>query len=137
MHHNETNFFYRDPVTTGLTDGSIRQTVAGMQASGHIGYSVVRTQRHELLARLGAVARYQYSSQLKSAGITLSSTSGYPIYNLTNFPKYKTFTVAASIQFVYNYAISNEWAIGGMAALQQDSKNAQVTDARLTVSRRF
>ena len=76
MHHNETNFFYREPITAELLDGSIRQTVAGTQAAGYIGYSVVRTLRNELLTSLGAVARYQYSSQLKNVGITLSGTSG-------------------------------------------------------------
>jgi hypothetical protein len=126
--------FYKDPVSGETKDGSLRETVGGVQLSAQLGQSFIRTSKHELQGRLGAVLRYQSSSKLKGYQITFLPR---PDYILTNYPKQRTVAFGGNLELAYNYTTAKGITLGILGGIQQHTNGEQIARLHFTVGKRF
>ncbi len=126
--------FYTDAVSGETKDGSLRQTVGGVQLAAQLGQSFIRNSRHELQGRLGAVLRYQSSSKLKSYQILFLPR---PDYTITNYPKQRTVAFGGNLELAYNYTIANGITVGILGGIQQHTNGEQIARLGITVGKRF
>jgi hypothetical protein len=129
--------FYKDPTSGQTVDGSIRQTAGGAQLSAEIGYSLIRSSKHELQVKFGGLGRYESSSRIKKFAVFFTTPSGYPDYRITNKPKQRTFTAGGSITTGYNYTFANSITLGIEGALQYHSNGTYLSRIGLTIGKRF
>jgi hypothetical protein len=126
--------FYKNPVSGETKDGSLRQTVGGVQLSALLGQSFIRSSKHELQGRLGAVLRYQSSSKLKDFQILFLPR---PDYTITNYPKQRTVAFGGNLELAYNYTIANSITLGILGGIQQHTNGEQIARLHVTVGKRF
>jgi hypothetical protein len=126
--------FYKDPVSGETKDGSLRQTVGGVQLSAQLGQSFIRTGKHELQGRLGAALRYQSSSKLRRYQIIFLPR---PDYTITNYPQQRTVAFGGNLELAYNYTINNSITLGILGGIQQHTNAEQITRLCFTIGKRF
>ena len=120
-------------------DGSVRFTVAGVQLSGHLGYSIIRNSENELKIALGILFRYQ-SSSLPYDVTTLYppiTNLPYPVIIFNNVGPLRTISPGASIQLRYNYTFTQKLTAGILAGFQTDTEGDNLSQLSLTAGFRF
>ena len=119
-------------------DGSVRNTVAGAQVMGHIGYSPLRTSHHQLQARVGLVGRYQSSGNNDIVIIHSALETGLsiPTISYINIEPQKIYTVGGSAQILYNYTFKKV-SVGILGGLQTDSHGDTILQSCATVGMRL
>lgn len=120
-------------------DGSIRYTTAGMQTTSHFGYSFIRTSRHELEIKAGALLRYQSSSYYDQVSISYPLATGLPmpVISFENKTPQRTYAFGGSSQIVYNYTINQGISFGIQAGFQTDTNGDTITQAAVTIGKQF
>ena len=138
IHNGSFPNFYTDP-NGNPVDGSIRNTTAGFQINGHVGYSPLTIKKHEFLLRLGTVLRYQASSLYDQAGIYYPIITGLPIpvIDIINYEPQKIYTIGASGQIMYSYSITQKIIIGALAGYQFDTNGDNISQLSIFAGIRF
>ena len=138
IHDGSFDILYEYPI--GQTrDGSVRYTIAGFQGASHLGYSMFRTQTHDLQFRLGTVIRYQSSSYWDVVNVLYEPITGlpYPVIVFENTTPQKTLAIGGSSQIVYNYTLKNRISIGILASFQFDTQGDNISQLLFTIGKRF
>jgi hypothetical protein len=138
IHDGVYPLIFNDPPGNSV-DGSIRYTPVGVQVSGNIGYSIIKSNNHDFKFGLGALLRYQSSSYFDNLGILYPAGTGlpFPVVIFQNFTAQKTLAVGGSGQFQYNYMLSKKLTVGIVTGLQIDTNGDTITQLGLAVGRRF
>ena len=120
-------------------DGSIRYTVAGFQLSPTVGYSFVKTPRHEILARLGGLLRYQSSSLPDDFIIYYPAFTGlpFPVIVFNHTTPLRTFTIGATGQLFYYFNVTEKIFAGVIAGFQFDSGGDNISQVGICTGIRF
>lgn len=138
IHDGTYPLFYIDPSNKKI-DGSVRYTTGGFQTMSHIGYSFIQTKKHEFQIKLGALVRYQSSSNFDQLGITYPTATNYPIplVDFVNRTPQRTVALGGGSQLSYNYFIKNKIIIGFLAGFQVDTNGDNITNLSLTIGKRL
>jgi hypothetical protein len=130
--------YFTSPNGTEI-DGSIRYTTAGVQATNHIGYSVIKRNDNQLELRAGALLRYQSSSYYDIVSINYPAGTGLPIPVIVFIHEnpQRTFAIGGSAQIFYNYSITPKILLGALAGLQTDTNGDTITQLSLSIGRKF
>lgn len=137
IHDGSEPLFYKEG-NGNTVDGSYRWAIGGMQASGHIGYALIRSAHHELIIKGGGLLRYQSSSYFDQLEIVYPEDLPYPAIVLNNTSPMRTLAVGASVQLQYNYVINEKISIGIVTGLQTDTNGDMILiPALLSVGRKF
>lgn len=138
IHDGSMPLFFSDQDGNSI-DGSIRYTTAGVQTSSHLGYSFIRTSRHELAVKVGALLRYQSSSYYDQVGVYYPLATGFfiPVTTFENKTPQKTYAFGGSSQISYNYTISRAISFGIQAGFQTDTNGDTITQVAFTIGKRF
>lgn len=138
LHDKSNPLFYTGPRGENI-DGSIRYTTGGLQFSGLMGYSLIKTTNHRFEIRAGGLLRYQSSSLANDVTILYPAGSGLPVpvLILRNYDSQRTFTVGASAQLFYNYKISQKLSAGLLAGFQTDTNGDVIRQLSISVGRTF
>lgn len=138
IHDGSRPLFFNDAYGNAI-DGSIRYTTAGVQATSHLGYSFIKTSRHELGIKVGALLRYQSSSYYDRVSISYPLATGLPIPVITfdNTTPQRTYAFGGSAQILYNYSINKAISLGIQAGFQTDTNGDTITQAAFTIGKRF
>jgi hypothetical protein len=134
FHDASIPVFYTDPALGIVRDGSLRETVGGIQISAQVGQSLIRNSRHELQAKLGTALRYQSSSQLKGYIIFFGPV---PDYSIINYPKQRTITLGGTLELAYNYTFKNGITMGLLGSIQQHIDDEQISRLSISIGKRF
>ncbi len=134
VHDASIPVFYTDPALGIVRDGSLRETVGGVQISAQVGQSLIRNSRHELQAKLGTALRYQSSSQLKGYIIFLGPV---PDYSIINYPNQRTIAFGGNLELAYNYTLKNGITMGIMGGIQQHIDGEQISRLCFTFGKRL
>jgi hypothetical protein len=120
-------------------DISIRNTTAGLQGGGNLGYSVVRNKAHEFKFELGGLVRYQSTSTPDITNVLYPAGTGipFPVYVFQHTSPQRTLAVGANLQIQYNFTFNNKISIGAMAGWQLDTNGESILPIGITVGRRF
>ncbi|QNA43773.1 hypothetical protein [Lacibacter sediminis] len=138
IHDKQWPIFYTDQQGNEV-DASVRGTIAGVQIAGLYGYSIVRSEVHELLLKIGPILRYQSTSYWDELGVYPPAGTGFPIplVSFFNTSPQRTLAIGGNVGFVYNYTISKKISIGVLAELQLDTNGDTISQCLLSVGRRF
>lgn len=138
IHDGSLPLFFNDPGSQSI-DGSIRYTTAGVQTAGYLGYSFIRTNRHEVQVRAGALLRYQSSSYYNEVSVLYPLATGLaiPVNYFVNTTPQRTFAFGGSSELLYSYTFKKEISLGVLAGLQTDTNGDTITQTALTIGKRF
>ena len=120
------------------SNGGLRHATAGVQVTGHFGYSVIKSPRHDFQFRVGPLVKYQTTS-LDGYSVTYPVVTGYPepVFTFYNQNPQRTIAAGVSLQALYFYTIRNKITIGALAGGQMDSDGDLITQLGLTLGRKF
>src|SRR5215204_4669762 len=85
IHDKTEPIFYPDQ-SGNLIDASVRATTAGFQIACLLSYSIIKTEDHEFLTRLGPLFRYQSTSYWDVLGVLPPAGTGllFPVVAFIN-----------------------------------------------------
>ncbi|NDP23028.1 MAG: DUF481 domain-containing protein [Paludibacter sp.] len=121
-----------------IDERSLYITIAGLEVLGKIGYSFVKTNKHDLGVKLGVLIRYQSNS-------TDSYETDYPPYNGYNVPiviivnnePQRSLSLGGIAQLYYNYSINEKIFVGTSGSFQSDTNEDAISKLSLTFGMRF
>lgn len=122
-----------------IVDSSYRYDTSGIQLSGKLGWSFIRTKKNDLGLRLGSVIRYQTSSYFDELSVyyQLYPNQPVPLITLVNTNPQRTLAIGGILQLYYNYDISSKIYIGTSTCLQTDSNGDTITQLSAGCGMRF
>ena len=138
IHDGSSPLFFTD-MNGNLVDGSIRFTVAGVQAHGLIGYNFLNNKIHELKLNLGVLFRYQSSSLYDVLTIYYPPITGLPIpvVVFNNVEPQRTYAAGIIGRISYSYLLNNNIIIGALAGYQFDTNGDNISQLLLGIGYRF
>jgi hypothetical protein len=108
----------------------LNYTVGGLQASGKLGYSFIRTNKSDFGVRLGTILRFQSTS-------SDNIQNNYGIVYIDNYEPLRRFSIGAITDLYYNYNINQKLFIGICGTFQIDSNGDTIRQFFLTCGMRF
>lgn len=109
---------------------TLNYTVAGLQASGKLGYSFIRSNKSDFGVRLGTILRFQSTSS-----DNVENNSG-TIY-INNYEPLRRLSIGAISELYYNYNINQKLFIGISGTFQIDTNGDTIRQSFLTCGMRF
>ena len=137
IHDYSSPIYYNDNNGNYIVDSEYRYTVAGFQLSGKMGYSFVRNNKNDFGIRLGTLLRYQSDSSSGIATYYNPQTYPFPVIQLDNDSKQRTFAVGGVVQLYYNYSLSDKLFIGTSGTFQTDTNGDAISNLSLTFGTKF
>ncbi len=125
---NDVNYFNSNGT---LIAGKVNFTTAGMQAGLALGYSFYRNKRHHLQSSIGALFRYQSTSNPEIVGIAMP----FP-YTGLNFPA-RSLAFGGVAALSYEYTFSGDLFLAARGWLQYDSNEDALNIFSIGFGRRF
>lgn len=138
IHNQQFYLFFTTP--DGVDhDGSVRSTVAGLQAGGGIGYNFIRTYHHDLSIKTSAFYRYQSSSLYDVLTVLYEPATGlpFPVIVIQHKEAQKKFSPGLNLQLAYRYYFSRKYSIGIAGSFQFDTNGDNIMNGGLGIGRRF
>lgn len=122
-----------------VKDRSLRYTTGAMQAMGGAGISFLRTRKTELGIRIGALLRYQSSSQPDGLNIVYDPErfGPYPAMFFDNVSRQRTFAVGAAPEVFFQQTIFKSFTAGISAGIQFDTNGDVLRSLSLSIGKRF
>ncbi len=117
--------------------GTVYYTTAGVQTNFSLGYSIVRSSRHNLRLQLGPMARYQTSSNPERGFVV---TTNSPISQREYFEtqkNYRTLSFGGIGQISYSYTFGNNMFMVAQGCLQYDSNDDAFNMIGFGIGKRF
>ncbi|MDR6193306.1 hypothetical protein [Siphonobacter sp. SORGH_AS_0500] len=138
LHDGNYPLFYSDDRGNNY-DGSYRYTTGGIQVAGKIGYSFVRTERSNLMAKLGVLGRYESSSFYDQIVVFFPAATQlpFPVMVLYNMHPQRTISLGGILSVNYSYSITSKVAVGINGAIQTDTNGDTIRQYGLSILRTF
>jgi hypothetical protein len=139
IHNGCVPVFYTDANGNNV-DGSYYWTTGGLQATGKIGYALIRTRNHELQTSLGPMLRYQstsYPDELTVIWPAAGTGLPFPVIALKNNNPARTFSIGGNGAIAYNYSFDNLISIGILGSFQIDTNGDTISQIAFTLGKRF
>lgn len=114
-----------------VVDGTVNFTTAGFQTGVALGYSFYRNTQHHIQGSLGALVRYQTTSNPDIVGLYIT----FP-YTDIEFPA-RSIVFGGVAAISYDYSFNNNIFIGAKAWLQYDSNDDALNIFSFVVGQRF
>ncbi len=114
-----------------VVDGKVNFTTAGFQTGIALGYNFYQNTRHQVQGSLGALLRYQTTSNPDIVGLYTT----YPYTDIEFKARSVAFGGLAAIS--YNYSFNNNAFIGVKALLQYDSNDDALNMFSFAIGKRF
>lgn len=123
IHDNERGLFFEYPPGGPVNNGSVRTTTAGVQLAAMAGHALVKTSHWNLIAKLGALVRYQTTSIPDSYEIQYPAMTNlpYPVIVFDHWEPMRTYAVGGIGKLALRYSFNSNLAIEASSALQVDS----------------
>jgi hypothetical protein len=120
-------------------DASIYYTTAGLQAAAGAGVALLKTRKHEISVRLGAMGRYQSTSYWDLVEVIYPAATGlnFPVARFINTSPKKTMIIGGRGSFSYSYSIKEKFFVSLTASLQADSNEDLLTSTSVGFGKRF
>lgn len=123
IHDDERGLFFEYPPGGPVNNGSIRTTTAGVQLAGMLGHALVKTNHWNLIAKLGALVRYQSTSIPDSYEIQYPAMTNlpYPVIVFDHWEPMRTYAVGGIGKLALRYNFNSNLSIEASSAFQADS----------------
>lgn len=132
------------PISSTQTDGTVldhsyRYVTGGFQASGGVGYSLIRGKRSEFGVRASGILRYQSSSYYDRLMVIFAqnSTVPYPATYIFNSTPQRTYSIGIAPELFYNHAITKTLFVGLSTGFQADTNSDIITHFSISIGKRF
>lgn len=120
-----------------VIDATIKETTAGIQATGGIGLFVLKTTANQAGLKFGGLARYQSTSA--TANITTlfppATNLPYPVYVMDNVTPQKTYSVGLYSQIFWNIRMSSKLGAGVVGGIQLDTNGDNIMQLSISFTR--
>ena len=138
IHDDAEPIFYTDQSGNQI-DASVRETTAGFQVSGLIGFSFVRNDKHEAILKIGSLFRYQSTSYNDILGIFPPAGTGlnFPVVSFINKSPQRTASLGGNLELIYNFILSKNITIGILVELQIDTNGDTLRQTLFSIGKRF
>lgn len=140
INSSKDEFIVNNAAAGTRTDASIRYTTAGVQLGVDLGWSILKSERHDLKLSLGAFGRYQSASNGSDGYSTYNpQTTGVPtiLIGYDNRTPQETFAIGAIFQFQYLYAFGDKVYIGILPGFQTDTNGDAIPQFAFTIGKRL
>lgn len=118
----------------GIIDASYRYTAGGIQLTGKLGVSAIKTRTSDFGFQAGPLLRYQSSSYFDEIIVLYPAATGLqtPVIAIINKTPQKTFSLGGIGQVYYNYTIRRNLFIGLLAELQIDTNGDLINELAIS-----
>lgn len=138
IHSGSFPIFYEYPVGR-MNDGSVNYTIAGLQASFHIGKNFLKSKDREFYFKIGPVIRYQSSSYWDVINVLYAplTTLPFPVVVFQNSTPRNTIAIGASPMIAYVFPVGKSFNLGLVGGFQFDTQGDNLSYLTLKLGKRF
>lgn len=138
IHGGSYPIIYEYPVGK-MNDGSVNYTIAGLQASFHIGKNFLNKKGKELYFKIGPVIRFQSSSYWDKMTVLYPAFTGlsYPVVLFENITPRRTIAIGASPIIGYSFPIGKGFNLGFAGSFQFDTQGDNLSSLVLKLGKNF
>ncbi len=122
-----------------FNDGSVNYTIAGLQASFHIGKNFLSGKNNEFYFKIGPVIRYQSSSYYDAISVLYEPITGlpFPVVVFENTTPRRTIAIGGSPMIGYSFPVGKGFIAGITGGFQFDTQGDNLTSLSLKIGKRF
>ena len=138
IHSGSFPIFYEYPQGR-MNDGSVNYTIAGLQASFHVGKNFLKTKDKEFFFKIGPVIRYQSSSYWDRITVLYEPLTSipFPLVLFENTTPRNTIAIGASPMIGYVFPVGKSCTFGIVGGFQFDTQGDNLSYLTLQIGKRF